>query len=311
MKQAEAARGWARRCAALTGSLRRHGMFNWEEIREELGREECEDMQTQRESRVWLVDRADMGRGSRRTALDCAHVAGADLHGSPAEHHVLLGRPSDTTGQDYSVPSEATGRLARVETKDRSLVHYIGHKALKAAHAGLVGDIAMSFYSEIALNVEATIHGELERASESGLAEVVKMERRGSDMHMPPEDPLSADKIADAAAAVIRSNPDVPCPRGLFCMVSPEQAIQALDSGAGRRPRVYGIDAVISPAVKFDTDYRRYTAMVAPKRSVLVALSMIEIDARREGDGTVLTARYAAGASIDPTQTAKVVSWKR
>jgi len=276
-----------------------------------VGREAYEDMQTQRESRVWLVDHAEMCRGSRRTALGCAHVAGADLHGGAAEHHVLLGRPSDTTGQDYSAPSEATGRLARIETEDRSLVHYIDSRALKAAHAGLVADVAASFYAEISLNVEATIHKMLERESESRLAEVVEMEREGSDMHMPPERPLSADKIADAAAAVVRRNPDVPCPRGLFCMASPEQAIQVLDSGAGRRPRVYGIDTVASPAVKFDTDRRRYAAMVAPKRSVLVAMSMVEVSAERVSGGTVLTARYAAGASIDPPQTAKVVSWKR
>lgn len=174
-----------------------------------------------------------------------------------------------------------------------------------------MADIAASFYAEIALNIEATIHSMLERESESRLAEVVEMERKGDDMHMPPENPLSADKIADAAAAVVRRNPDVPCPRGLFCMASPEQAIQVLDSSADRRPRVYGIDTVASPAVRFDTDRRRYTAMVAPKRSVLVALSMVEIDAERAGDGTTLTARYAAGVSIDPRQTAKVVSWKR
>lgn len=285
-------------------------MFNWEEIREELGKEAYEDMQTQRDTRVWLVDHVEMGRGSRRTALGCASVAGADLHGSPAERHVMLERPWALDQIGSSVPG-ATGRLAKVDTADRGLVHHIDRKTLKASHDGLVGDIAKSFYAEIALNVERSIHDALIRVDESRLAGVVEMERKGDSMHVPPEDPLSADKIADAAGAIVRRNPDVPCPRGLFCMVSPEQALQLLDSNADRHPRVYGIDVVASPAVEFDTNRDQYTAIVAPKRSVLVALSMIEVGAERTGDGTVLTARYATGVSIDPRQTAKVVSWKR
>lgn len=286
-------------------------MFNWEEIREELGKDEYEEMQTQRESRVWLVDHADMGCGSRRTALDCAYVAGADLHGKFAEHHVSLARPMVSTNYSGDFPPEVTCGIARIETTDHKLAHYIDRKALKAAPGGLMAYIVASFYAEIALRVEKSIHRELARGDESRLLAAMEMVRHGDRMSIRQEDPLSAEKIADAASTIIKHNPHVPYPQGLACMVSPAQAMQLPASTANGRPGVHGIDTIVSPAVKFDDDRDCYEAMVAAKGSILVALSRIEIAADRVGDGTMLTVRYSSGVSIDPHQTVKVRSWKK
>lgn len=263
-------------------------------------------MQTRRGGRVWLARHDDMGRGHRRSALGCARVAGSDLGAGSAERHVVLGRPVPPGGQGG--PPEATCGLARVSTADRELYHYVERAALKAAGDGLVADIAASFYGEIALDVEASLHGGITGEDESRLARVVRLPRPGSRGMR--EELLSADWIDDAAGDIIRGSPDVPYPGGLMCMVSPVQAMQLSAKSHDGRPRAGGIHTVVSPVVDSGSQPDRYEAIVAAKRSVLVALSMVEIGAERVGDGTMLTARYSVGTSIDPAQAAKVVSWR-
>ncbi len=173
-------------------------------------------------------------------------------------------------------------------------------------------DILVSFYDAIALQAESAVHNIVAKMNEENFADVVSMKQNSEIMKIAEEDPLDANKIADAASAIIRRNPDVPYPQGLVCMVSPAQAMQLFDESAVRADHlnVYGIDTIVSPAVGFNRDYHKYEAIVTPKKSILVALSLLEIDAVPDGSGTHIRAQYALGVTIDPSKAVKIISWR-
>ncbi|MDD9808587.1 MAG: hypothetical protein OXU25_01985 [Thaumarchaeota archaeon] len=305
--------GWEDTCAVMTASLQKNGLFHWDEIRDVVDEDAYARMQWARgDRRVWVVRHSDIAPRLRHTMLDYAHVAGAELRGTGPSRHVVAGEPAPC-GEGQGEP-RPTCAMVEVEAADHELTHYVTHRMLGATGIGFVRDLMASFRDRIAMDVEREIQRQVGDAPDRDFAFVDASERRDRFVAADTvQDPLEAEKITNAAIRVVRNNPQVPFPRGLVCMLSPEQSVQLFGGGSARADGrgVFGIGTVTSPAVEFDRSRGRYVNVVAARNALRVALSRIEVEAVREKGGASIKARYCMGVSVDPRMAAKIFSYRK
>jgi len=262
------------------------------------------------DSRVWVVDHADVEPKPRRTMIDYARVDGAEL-GRPGSQRAAIGDPVPVSPHAGEVPPVTCG-VADIETMDYELAHHVPHRTMGSVNDWFVRDLMASFYGKIALDVEKRIQKQVGRAHDKEFAFVGKRDPGISTVAPEAREPMEGSSITRAGISVVRSNPQIPFPRGLVCMISPEQAMQLFGNGSARMESMStdGIALVTSPAVRFGGSWNRFMNIVAASGSIRVALSRIEVDAERQDHGTIIRARYSMGVSVDLRMAARIYSYR-
>jgi len=303
--------GWEDACDVLTESLRTNGLFHWGEIRDTVGEEAYGTMQWLRgDSRVWVVDHADIAPKPRRSMVDYARVDGAEL-GRPSSQLATIGAPEPVTPHSGDVPGHTCG-MTDIDTMDYELAHHVHHRTLASVNDWFVRDLMVSFYDRIALDIERQIQKQVGRAHDEEFAFVGKGNSGTGTVATEAREPMGTNAITQAGIGVARSNPQVPFPHGLVCMISPEQAMQLFGNSSAKMENMSagGISLVTSPAVKFGGSQNRFMNVVAANGSIRVALSGIEVDAVRQNAGTVIRARYSMGVRVEPHLAARIFSYR-
>lgn len=303
--------GWEDACEVLTESLRTNGLFHWGEIRDTVGEEAYGTMQWLRgDSRVWVVDHADIEPRQRRSMIDYAHVDGAEL-GRPGSEHVAIGDPVPASPHAEEIP-RPTCAMEDMETTDYELAHHVPHRTMGSVNDRFVRDLMASFYGRIALDVERQIQRQAGRVHDKELAFVGEKDPGITAVAPEVREPMEGSAITRAGIGVVRANPQVPFPHGLVCMISPEQAMQLFGNGSASLESMSadGIALVTSPAVRFGGSWNRFMNVVAASGSIRVALSRIEVDAARHDRGTTIRARYSMGVRVEPRMAARIFSYR-
>jgi len=133
----------------------------------------------------------------------------------------------------------------------RSLVQAVDRDAVSHDGGNVTRDVFASMRDEILLDVEGEARARLaDTSTKSGLAYELYLQntrKRGSY----EKATLGARHILDAGRRIAGACPQVPFPGGLFCMLSPSQAVQLFHEGTFgvKSMSVCGVDVVVNPPV--------------------------------------------------------------
>lgn len=299
---------WEEITRAITGAIA-EGMPVWQAIEGMVG---CPgDVQGTVDGRFpeWSVPVELIEPRRRRSTLDYAEVREVGAHCSSWQRAAPW-RPG------RSPPAPQDGARAGMEIIDvriaiqRPLVQDVTPEMVARDGGNVIRDVLASMRDEILLDVEALVRERLAAAGEKGgLGYDLYLENtreRGSYDRVF----LEARHILEAGRSVATACPHASFPRGLFCLLSPSQALQLLRKGGldARSMSVCGIDAVVSQLPGRRADIEARSAMVAVKGSVSVAMSKIRIRMTQDGGVCGVEAGYDMGAEIVPRMTARLVT---
>lgn len=270
-----------------------------------------EDVQRTVDARFpeWTVPLRRIAPRPRRSVLDYAKVREVSAHYSSWQRAAPW-RPG------RSQPASRDGARAGVEVIgveiaiQRPLVLDVTPEMVARDGGNVVRDVLASMRDEILLDVERKVRERLAGAKrEDGLGydlHIQNTRERGSYDKVP----LGARHILEAGRGVARACPHASFPRGLFCLLTPSQALQLLREGSldTRSMSVRGVDAVVSPLAGNRTDLEEHSAMVAVKDSVSVAMSRVRIRITQDAGVCGIEASYDMGAEIVPRMTARLVT---
>lgn len=304
-------------CGLLTEHLRSRGSPGglseknnfWVWLKDELGDEEYGRQVFRHGSgeHSWRVWHAEMSPGPRCYVIDYADVEQVEMGETTSRRHLAL----DWINADNIIEGTRS-RIVEIKCeKPVEVSHRLGNGAAMAAERNIAHDVMMSFHAAMATCVEAQVCRKFFKAHKDGkLAVTMKAKGTSGREGASAGGVLAAGDILDAAAKIAQKNPQVPFPRGIVCVLSPEQAVQLFND-----PEVHvdsmdvcGIDMVVSPVMSSNGDSTARFAMVVAKRSISVAASRIEVRIHKNGDGEMLRAKYMTGVEINPKMTAAVVS---
>lgn len=303
-------------CGLLTRHLKSRGAPGglsetnsfWAWLKEELGDEEYERQvfTNGNGEHGWRVWHAEMSPGPRYYVIDYADVGQIEMGETTSRRHRIL----DWINANNFVEGTKS-RIVEIECeRPVEISHRLDTGAAMSTERNIAHDVMMSFYSAMATCVEAqTCRKFLEAYRDGKLASTVHSKDKSGHGGADAVGVLTASDVVDGAAAIARKNPQVPFPRGIVCVLSPEQAAQLLNDPAVRIDSmdVCGIDMVVSPAMNNSGDSEARLAMVAAKRSIYVAASRIEVKIRKGGDGEMLSGKYRTGVEINPRMASAVV----
>lgn len=299
---------WDERTQSITGAMAK-GAGVWEAI--EGWTEPKEEVQRSADGQFpeWAVPIGRIRPRPRRSILDYAEVreVGPDC---TSWQRVAPWRP------DRGSPSAPDGACAGMEIIDvkiaaqSTLVQNVTPEMADRDGGNIVRNVLASMRDEILLDVESEVRARLaETKREDGPGYelyVQNTKKQGGDDKVV----LSARHILEAGRCVAGAHPHAGFPRGLFCLLSPSQALQLLREGDldAKSMSVCGIDAVVSPLPGRRTDLEARSAMVAVKGSVSVAMIRVRIRMAQVGGAYDIEASYDMGAEIVPRMTARLVT---
>jgi len=257
----------------------------------------------------WSVPIERIEPRRRRSILDYAEVREV----SP---HYASWQRATTWRPKRGPPASPEGSRAGTEIIDvkiaaqRALVQNVTPEMAARDGGNIVRNVLASMRDEILLDVEREVRARLAGTKrEDGL---------GYDLHIQntrergayDKVPLRARHILEAGKSVAGAHAHAGFPRGLFCLLSPSQALQLLREGDldAKSMSVYGVDAVVSPLPGRRTDLEARSAMVAVKGSVSVAMSRARVRIAQGGGAYGIEANYDMGVEIVPKMTARLVT---
>lgn len=289
--------------AALAGAVPvweavRKGMGSLGEIRQDEGAE----------SPVWSVPIDRITPPPRRSVLDYARVREVEPD-YVIWHKLIPPRPVDVSESSGS-PGPGPWITEEGHSARRSLLQEVELEAVPRGGQDVMGEVFASMRDEVLADVEGEARKALAGAERGdGLAYENRLENtRGPGSY--EKVILGARHVLDAGRSLAEGSPQVAFPHGLFCLLSPSQAVQLMLDGAldAGRMSVCGIDVVVSPVLGGGMGPEALGAMVAAKGSVDVALSKAEIRMVTDARACRIEMGYAVGVKLCPRMTARIVT---
>lgn len=296
---------WEELTKSITGAIMA-GSDVWQVIKEP---PETVRLAADGRSPEWSLPIGRIAPRPRRSILDYAEVREVGMHYTSWQRAAPW-RP----GRAPPMPQD--GARAGVEVIDvkistrRSLLHDVTREMLSRDGGNVVRDVLASMRDEILLDVESEVRARLASTKrEDGLGydlHIQNTRQRGDYDRVP----LGARHIIEAGKGAARACPHASFPHGLFCLLSPSQALQIMREGTldTESMNVCGIDVVVSPLAGRRTDMEEHSAMVAVKGSVSVAMSAAKVKITQDAGVCGIEASYDMGAEIVPRMTARLVT---
>lgn len=261
------------------------------------------------QSPVWSLRLGRITPRPRRSILDYARVMeGTSYHIS--WQRVMPWRPARNPEMRGDDPQSGTWNIEVRGDARRSLLQVVDRNATARDGGNVVRDAFASMRDEVILDVEREVRARLAgTGKEDGLAyELYLQNTRGRGSYEKVS--LGARHVLDAARRIVEGCPQVPFPHGLFCLLSPSQAVQLLREGTldADRMSVCGIDVVVSPVVGDRTEIEDLGAMVAAKGSVGIAMGTAKVRMVQGSEECNIGLQYSMGAAITPRMTARIVT---